>query len=53
MNKQELIEYLKENLSIEVITSSEYTGAIDGPMYEDCKQVLLKLDSVVISEAYL
>lgn len=53
MTEQELAEYLKENLSIEVVTSSEYTGGMNGMMYVESKRVQLKLNDVIISEAYL
>ena len=53
MTEHQLADYLKENLSLEVETSSYYTGDATGLMYTDCKRVQLKLNNIVISEAYL
>lgn len=47
----ELIAFLTEHLRIEVRTSSDYTGALDGgPLYRDCRTVQLVLCGKVISE---
>jgi len=52
--REALIEFLRENLRIEVQTTSEYTGGMgDGPLYSDCHTVQLLLDGEVISEASL
>jgi hypothetical protein len=51
MNQEEVIQILRERLSIRVRTSSNYTGGMDGgPLYSDCKTVQLLLDDEVISE---
>jgi hypothetical protein len=51
MSKDELIEFLRENLSIEIDSTSEYTGAIEGPLYETRLTFRLVLDGETISEA--
>lgn len=50
-----IITLLKDNLTIDVKTTSEYTGGMDGSnsLYKDSHTILLKLDGEVISEAYL
>lgn len=49
-----IIELLKDNLTIDVKTTSEYTGGYDsGSLYKDCHTLQLKLDGEVISEVYL
>ena len=63
MDKQSLNEivsemidqYLRENLRIEINTTSEYNGgfATGGSMYSDCTSVQLILCDKVISESYL
>jgi hypothetical protein len=54
MNREELIEFLKNNLTLDLKTSSEYTGGYNGElMYQDSKTLLLKLDGIIISEVYL
>ena len=54
MEHDELIEFLRENLRIEVKTDSVYSGGMDGgPMYEKSQTVQLVLEGEVISEAYL
>lgn len=55
MEREKIIELLRETLSIKVNTTSEYTGGMDGSgkLYSDCHTVQLLLDGEVISEAYL
>lgn len=54
IDMQMVTEYLRENLSIEVTTTSEYNGGMDGgPMYTNSHTVQLLLDGEVISEASL
>lgn len=55
MNEDELKEYLKYHLSLNVKTTSEYTGGMDnsGQLYKDCHTIQLVLDGEVISEEYL
>lgn len=50
-----IITLLKDNPTIDVKTTSEYTGGMDGSnsLYKDRHTILLKLDGEVISEAYL
>ena len=53
--KQELFEYLKQNLRLNLKTSSEYTGGMDGSgcLYKSCHTIQLVLEGEVISEEYL
>lgn len=51
MSKDELLEFLRENLRIEIDSTSEYTGAMEGPMYETRLTFRLVLDGQTISEA--
>jgi hypothetical protein len=55
MSKEEIIQMLKENLRIEVETTSEYNGGMgnDGSMYSDSKTIKLVLFDEVISYNYL
>lgn len=55
MERDELIEFLRNSLRIEVKTTSEYTGDMDGcgSLYSDSHTVRLILDNEVISEASL
>ncbi|WP_372997498.1 hypothetical protein [Marinobacter sp.] len=49
--KELITEFLKENLTLDVETSSSYAGGMDGgPMYEDSKTLKLLIDGEVISE---
>ena len=52
MNKEELIKFLKENLSIEIETDSVYTGGMDGPLYKDIYRINLLLENEVISSTW-
>ena len=46
--------YLKDNLKVNVKTTSVYTGGFDGnPLYEDSHTIQLILQDEVISEEYL
>lgn len=49
----EVVAYLKANLRLDVKTTSEYTGATDGPAYKDCMTIQLVFADEVISEVYL
>ncbi len=53
MEREQLIEFLRENLRIEVTTISEYTGGLDGSgsLYAPVTTVRLMLEGEVISEA--
>ena len=55
MDKDELIEYLKYNLRINLQTTSEYTGGMDGSgqLYKDSHTIQLVLEGEVISEEYM
>ncbi len=51
MSEEEILEILRTRLSINIKTSSNYTGGMDGgPMYKDCQTIQLLLDGDVISE---
>lgn len=51
----ELFIYLRDNLKLNLKTTSEYTGGMDGSgqMYKDCHTIQLVLEGEVISEEYL
>lgn len=51
--KSELIEFLRENLSLSVSSDSVYTGSMDGPLWRDQFVIRLKLCGEAISEEYL
>ena len=53
--EQELFEYLKQNLRLNLKSTSEYTGGLDGSgcLYKDCHTIQLVLEGEVISEDYL
>lgn len=55
MERDELIALLREKLRIEVQSSSEYNGGMDGTgeMYSRVSTIQLILDDEVISEATL
>jgi hypothetical protein len=54
MTEDELIAFLRNNLSIEVKTESSYSGGLDGgPLYSDHSTVQLVLCGNVISESSL
>lgn len=54
MDKDELIEFLRQNLRLDVETSSEYCGGMDGGRaYRDHTTLRLVLDGEVISETSL
>jgi len=54
MSEEEIMELLRARLSLDVVTSSEYTGDMNGSgtMYSDVKIIRLLLDGEVISEVY-
>lgn len=46
--------YIKENLRVNVKTSSEYTGGMDGgSLYSDSHTIQIMLEDEVISEDYI
>lgn len=53
--EQELFEYLKQNLRLNLKSTSEYTGGLDGSgcLYKDYHTIQLVLEGEVISEEYL
>ena len=53
--KQDMFEYLKQNLRLNLKSTSEYTGDLDGSgyLYKDCHTIQLILEDEVISEEYL
>ena len=53
--QNELFEYLRDNLKINLDTTSEYTGGLDGrtSLYKHCHTIQLVLEGQVISEEYL
>lgn len=55
MDRDDLIAFLKESLRIEVETTSEYTGDMDGSgrLYSDSHTINLVLDGDVISSISL
>lgn len=55
MGRDELIEFLRDSLRIEVETTREYTGDMDGSgsLYSNSHTVRLILNNEVISEASL
>lgn len=55
MSRDELLEFLRENLTLDVDTKSEYVGDMHGggSLYQDRHTLKLMLGDEVISEAYL
>jgi hypothetical protein len=53
--REQILEMIAENLTINVKTTSEYTGGIDGSgmLYRDSHTLQLLLEGEVISEVYL
>lgn len=51
ITKEQLIEFLKENLTVEVERYEVYTGGIDGPLYVERSSVVLKLCGETISSS--
>ena len=51
----ELFIYLRDNLKLNLKTTSEYTGGMDGSgqLYKDSHTIQLVLEGEVISEEYL
>ena len=51
MTKQELIDFLKQELRIDVKTNSQYIGDMHGgeSLYQDSHEISLILDDEVIS----
>ena len=50
---EQIKEYLKDNLRLDVKTESVYNGGMDGPMYNNYHCIHLILDDEVISEVTL
>jgi hypothetical protein len=49
--REQIIEFLKENLTLDLDTQTNYSGGMDGgPLYEDSKTLKLLIDGEVISE---
>lgn len=54
MTREDIKKYLKENLRLDVVTTSEYCmPTADGEIYRDCHTLKLILDGEVIDEVYL
>ena len=54
MSHEELIDFLRENLRLDIETTSEYNGGMnDGPMYTQRHSIQLTLDGEVISSVSL
>ena len=54
IDQQQVMELLRDSLRIEVKTTSEYTGGMNGgSLYTNCLTVQLLLDGEVISEVSL
>lgn len=53
--KEAVFNYLKENLVLDVITKSEYTGGLDGSgqLYKDSHALTVELEGEVIASVYL
>ena len=53
--KDAVFKYLKDNLVLDILTKSEYTGGIDssGQLYKDCHTLTLELEGEVIASVYL
>ena len=50
---EEQLNWLKDNLRLDISTDSYYNGGQDGPMYTNYHSVKLMLDDEVISEIYI
>lgn len=49
--REQIISLLKEELTLDIETSSEYAGGMDGgPMFEESKTLKLQLGGETISE---
>lgn len=55
MNREELIEILRESVRLDVETTSEYVGDMDGSgsLYKDFHTLKLVIDGEVISQVSL
>lgn len=55
VDMQQVVEFLRANLRIEVVTERSYTGDMDGSgsLYSDSHTIKLVLDGEVISETSL
>ena len=55
IQREEILNLLREELRIDVDTKSVYTGGMDGSgeLYRNCHTVKILLGNEVITEAYL
>lgn len=53
--KEAVFKYLKENLVLDVLTKSEYTGGMDGSgqLYKDSHTLTVELEGEIIASVYL
>ena len=53
--KDAVFKYLKDNLVLDILTKSEYTGGIDGSgqLYKDCHTLTIELEGEIIASVYL
>ena len=52
--REAILQLIADNLSVDVTTTSEYTGGMDGgDLYKNCHKIQLCLEGQVISEVYL
>ena len=53
LTKEQIVEFLAENLTLEAETTSNYTGSSTCSMYENNTTIKLVLCGNVISKVYL
>lgn len=53
MSRQEMLQLLRESLSVNVDTTNQYVGGEGDSMYEDRHTIQILLDGEVISECSL
>lgn len=53
VDMEQVINYIRENLKIEINTSINYVGSLGRTMYEDSRTLKLVLGDEVIGEVYL
>lgn len=53
--RETVLQLIAETLTIDVVTTSEYTGGVDGSgcLYKDSHKLQILLEGEVISEVYL
>ena len=53
--REAVLQLIAETLTIDVVTTSEYTGGLDGSgcLYKDSHKLRILLEGEVISEIYL